>query len=153
MKLIAEVRIEGRAVPWSTPETIMVPAANDKRRAVHKKDRRLIAWQDAVRAACRAAYRGDPYAGPVHLEADFVCGTNDDKLWGWYWWSTKPGAGHPDATNLQKAVEDSVASYRDRKHGLVIPGVIANDSQVCSSATRKRYGPEDLCEISVYALE
>jgi Holliday junction resolvase RusA-like endonuclease len=160
VRLIARILVNDRAVPWSTPETIMVPAANGKRRAVHKKDKRLIAWQDAIRAAHRQVYGGDPYEGPVLLCIRFFRGTDDRNLWGKRWWNRRPCKGHSDLTNLQKSTEDGVKTYRVfagkgkvRVLAYAIPGVIEEDSQVCDVRTRKRYGPNDGCDIRVYALE
>lgn len=159
-RLLARIVVDERAVPWSTPETIMVPAANGKRRAVHKKDKRLIAWQDTVRAACRRAYDGEPFGGPVRLEIGFVRGTDDESLWGEPWWNASPGTGHPDLVNVFKSTEDALKTYTeskgkgcDRVVVFTIPGVIRDDAQVCDVSASKVYGRGDSCDIRVYALE
>jgi hypothetical protein len=161
MRLLARITVDERAVPWSPPRTIAVRRRDGTKAHIHKKDHNLIAWQDAVRAASVAATAGRaPYLGPVLLRTTFLKATEDIQLWGERWWHHAPCAGHGDLVNLTKACEDGLKSYsRYRgtgKHRVLlytIPGVFADDAQVCDHSQRKRYGPRDGADIRVYALE
>jgi Holliday junction resolvase RusA-like endonuclease len=161
VRLLAEIHVFDRAVPWSPPRTILSgPRGTVGRKHIHKKGDRLCAWQDTVRVAMRHAYAGEPYEGPVLLRITFVRGTDDKALWGKRWWNARPARGHADMTNLLKSTEDALKTYRkfagtgrDRVLVLKVPGVIEEDSQVCDATQRKRYGPRDAALVRVYALE
>ncbi len=162
MRVLAEIKLFGeRVVPWSPPRSMHVSTkGTNKRHWYHKKDKNLCAWQDSLRAAHRREYGQEPYLGPVMLSMTFVKATEDKALWGKRWWNPNPARGHPDRVNLEKAAEDALKTYRawhgtghDRKLLLEIPGVFEDDSQTCDGMTRKRWGPEDGIEITVYALE
>ncbi len=160
MRLLAEVKLFGeKAVPWSTPYSFLGGKPGGDRRHVHKRDPRLVAWQDSLRAACRAQYGLEPYLGPVMLSLVFHKATTDQSLWGTRWWSPRAASGHGDLTNLLKGAEDAITTFRQWKgtgknRVLVfeIPGLIANDSQTCDGFTRKRWGPSDGVEVRVYAV-
>lgn len=162
MRLLAHLRVDTRAVPWSPPRTIAVTRKSGAKAHVHMKDRNLCGWQDAVRSAMVAAAPPgrEPFLGPVLLRITFVRGTADMGLWGERWWHHAPTAGHADVVNLTKGTEDALKSYsRYRGTGtsrvllFTIPGVFADDAQVCAHSVRKRYGPRDGADIRVYALE
>lgn len=165
MRLIAEICSFGeQAVPWSTPYTFQGGRPGGGRWTVHQKDKRLIAWQDSIRAAHRSQHGLEPFRGAVMLSLTFHRFTGDETLWGKRWWRPKTARGHGDLTNLEKAAEDAITSYRQykmvgkkgaKKKVLVleVPGVIENDSQVSDKFGRKRWGPQDGIEIRVYAAE
>ncbi len=157
MHLLAEIRLCGEAaVPWSPPRTIQGGKPGGKRNWVHFKDKRLIAWQDSLRAAHRKVYGRDPHLGPVMLTMVFVKGTADRTLWGTPCWHR----GQADITNLAKGAEDAITTFRQHSgklpHRILvfeIPGVIENDCQTTDTFLRKRWGPQDGIEIKVYALD
>lgn len=161
MRLLAHIRVDDRAVPWSPPRTIAVRRKSGAKAHVHLKDKRLIAWQDAVKVATVTTCAGrEPYLGPVLLRITFYRGTHDPRLWGKRWWHHAPCAGHADLSNLLKGCEDALKSYsrfkgtgKSRVLLYTIPGVFADDAQVCAQIQRKRYAPTDGADIKVYALE
>ncbi len=164
MRLIAEVRLFGeKVVPWSTPKTFLGGKPGGSRWYVHEKDKRLIAWQDSLRAAHRSQHGLTPFLGAVMVCMVFHKFTADEALWGERWWTPKPARGHGDLTNLVKAAEDTLKTYRQytkskgksgkRLLAIEIPGVIEDDSQVSDSFTRRVWGPQDGIEIRVYAAE
>ncbi len=165
MRLIAEIKLTGeRLVPWSPPRSFLGGKPGGSRWHVHQKDKRLIAFQDAIRDAADAVKGPEPYCGPVFLSTTFTKGTADESLWGKRWWSAQPLRGHPDLTNLLKGAEDAIKTWRQFKmvgpKGAKVktlhkhwPGVIEEDSQVCDGFPRKRWGPEDAVEIRIYAVE
>ncbi len=163
LRRIAEVSIRGAVVSWSTPETFLGGRPGSaNRQHVHIKNRRLIAWQDTIRAAIDRQIGGPrtPHQGPVMLSLTFTKGTPDRRLWGKRWWTAKAQRGSGDLTNFAKAAEDAIKTwdqYRgkgvDRVLVLRWPGLIGDDSQVCDSFQRKRYGPQDGAEIRVYAFD
>lgn len=156
MRLIAEIKLFGeRAIAWSPPRTIQA-----RGRWVNLKHKELIAWQDSLRAAHRKQCGQEPHLGPVMTVMTFHRQTDDKSLWGKRWWFPTSKRGHGDLTNLVKASEDAITTYRqykgklpDRVLVIEIPGIIENDSQVCDGFTRKRWGPQDGIEIQVYAIE
>ncbi len=156
MRLIAEIKLFGeKAVAWSAPRTIQA-----RKRWVNLKDKNLIAWQDSLRAAHREQHGQEPFCGAVMTTMTFHRQTDDKTLWGKRWWFPTSKRGHPDVTNLEKAAEDAITTFRQYKGKLPnrvlvleIPGIIENDSQVCDKFGRKRWGPEDGVEIKVYAIE
>ncbi len=160
MYVLAEIRLFGEApVPWSAPRSFKGRTPRGKTQWVHDKNKRLIAWQDSVRAAHRRQYGGEPYRGPVDLLMVFHRGTSDETLWGTRWWSPKRGV-FPDLMNLAKGTEDALTTFRatkgakaDRKVLFEIPGVFEDDSQTCQILTRKEWAAEDGVSITVYALE
>ncbi len=161
MRLLAEVSVFGEAVvPWSTPRSFQGGKPGKARWWVHEKDKRLIAWQDSLRAAHRKAYGLPPFLGPVMLCTTFYKFTPDQGLWGKRWWTPRPIRGHADRVNLEKGAEDALKTYRvwkgrgkSRVLVLEIPGVFEDDSQTSDGFTRKRWGPEDGIEIRVYAAD
>ena len=118
--LVCRVVVPGRAVPWSVPLVT--------RSGVGVKKRRLLDWQKCVALYAKIAMgRRPPYAGPVRLALQVTL---------------RPRGGRPpDATNLQKGVEDSIQGI-----------IISNDSQVCEVRTVRTSGTEDQTTIEVVAL-
>lgn len=160
MELLATVELYGeKLVPWSTPRSFQGGKPGGKRLWIHAKNKKLCAWQDAIRQAHRKVYGREPYRGPVMLVTTFFRGTKDQALWGQKWWSEKSSHVAPDRVNLEKGAEDALTTYRqwkgkgeDKRLVLEIPGVFENDSQTCDGFTRKRWGPQDGIEIKIYSL-
>ncbi len=100
--LIAKVVVEGRPVPWKAPTTT---------RTGHSfKDKRMVAWQEQVREAARAAM-GDrvPYSHPVLLKCLFAFEPHNRSQ-------------TPDLSNLVKCCEDALQKI-----------VITNDRNVAKN--------------------
>ncbi len=117
--LIARVEIPARAVPWKAPSTT---------RTGHSyKDPSLVAWQATVALIAKFAMGNrKPYAGPVRLSLIIDL-------------KRKPGSA-PDATNLQKAIEDSCQNI-----------IFTNDRLVVETNTRRTIGDRDHVTIEVFS--
>lgn len=112
--------IAERAVPWKAPTVT--------RSGVSFKDKRLLAWQDTVKrhAALSGKAWNVPYKGPVEVSVDIRF--------------AKGPMG--DATNLLKAIEDSLQGV-----------VFANDRQVGHNSCDRDMGDSDWVAITVKAFE
>lgn len=153
-QLLAELVVRGTVVPWSAPETFLGGRPGGKRHFVHRKDGRLIAWQDSIRAEVARVRRGDPFVGPVLLSLVFVKSTDDVALWGRRWWQEGPRAGHGDLVNLVKAAEDAIKTWRPRgKRGISLPGLIGDDAQVTGLEAWRWWGRDDRVEIQIYVAD
>lgn len=152
--VIGLVRLMGTGcVPWSTPRTIALPDG----RHFHKKNPRLCAWQDAIRAQVSRLALREPYAGPVRLVATFYRATTDERLHGRPWYDHRRGRSTGgDLTNLLKAAEDALTTWTCHRtqrcpFDLVYPGLLGNDNQVVAVEARKMFGPDDGVELRVVA--
>lgn len=147
--MLFEVYVPGHASPWSTPE---LGRLKNGKHGVTKPNKALQAWQYQIRSACSQVWMHEPYRGPVSLG---LC------VW------LKRNRTTPDLTNLTKAIEDCLKTKASRglsKHdkdmiarlgGEVpathkVPGVIADDNQVCAKHFEYRVRVEHDREEGVY---
>lgn len=110
--------IGGRAVPWKVPDVRISRRGG----SYTEKNEKLCAWQDTVRAECRAAWGTGraSYTGPVGIS-----------LWFFVHPPCKRALKTADVTNLVKSTEDGLQGI-----------VIANDTQVFAQHTERVFVPE-----------
>lgn len=111
--------VGGRAVPWKVPDVRISRRGG----SYTEKNEKLCAWQDNVRAECRAAWgNGRPaYEGPVGITLQFFVHA-----------PCKRALKTADLTNLVKSTEDGLQGI-----------VIKNDTQVFAQYNERIFIPED----------
>lgn len=116
--VLLQCEIAARPVPWKAPMVGRYGAV---------KDARLVAWQTRVAIVAQLAYTArTPYRGPVEVAV----------------WATIAKGPLMDATNLMKAIEDSLEGI-----------VIVNDRQVIRNRCERAIGSRDLVRIEVVAAD
>lgn len=105
-----------------TPVSGTPMVIRDGKRAQHP----IHEYRRRVAAAARAAYQGQPHAGPVGLSLTFILPRPKAITWKTKSMPRRPHVATPDRSNLEKGVEDALT------------GILwVDDSQVCQGPIEK----------------
>lgn len=162
-RCVAEFEISGfQPSPWSVPEICVTRSG---RRFTKRRGRSNLAegktnlkdWQKLVADAAREAMGGGRLClGPVHLEMTFFIRAPEDQSPGAFCFlpltyngksleytkKNLKGSTLPDLTNLEKGTEDALELI-----------AMANDFQVVSKSTARKWGHHGGCKVRVLLLE
>lgn len=128
-----QLEVYSELCPWTAPKFGRGHAYDPK-----AKEKEQLKWQ------LRAQYRGEIMPGPIILEFTFffpipknTSGIKRRQMLGGQIVPMKK----PDATNLQKALEDCLQGI-----------VIENDCQVCDISTKRRYAEKPGALVRIFSF-